>query len=267
VAGKSLPGVIGDDEIQLEVDNALFENKHVGSGKDVAAALSLSGADADNYRVNRSHTTKADITARPITVTADAKTKFEGEADPALTHKVTEGSLLDGDALAGGLSRDAGETPGSYAIKQGSLGNSDYEITYVGANLTIMSVCSKTAAFQAPIKDGTRNIVKAGNVIPVKLSFRDCNGIFVTGRTLEIRVMQGIVNPEDTSDGSAVIVESVSSADTTGVMRMADGQYMYNLSTKGLNSGQDYTIAIKDTTGSTWASVSRLATAVVQPKK
>jgi hypothetical protein len=43
-----------------------------------------------------------------------------------------------------------------------------------------------TAAFMAPIKDGARNIVKLGNVIPVKVEVLDCHGNPVLNRTLTV---------------------------------------------------------------------------------
>src|SRR5207248_3819690 len=46
------------------------------------------------------------ITARPITVTADAgQSKVYGDADPTFTYHVTSGSLVDGDAFTGALAR------------------------------------------------------------------------------------------------------------------------------------------------------------------
>ena len=80
------------------------------------------------------------ITVRPVTVTADAKTKVYGDADPALTYQVTSGSLAFSDAFTGALTRAAGETVGGspYAIQQGTLAlDGNYTLTYVGANLTI----------------------------------------------------------------------------------------------------------------------------------
>ena len=78
------------------------------------------------------------ITLRPITVTADAKTKEIGTPDPVLTYKITFGSLAFSDTFSGSLTRDPGENIGTYAIKQGSLAlSSNYTLTFVGANLTI----------------------------------------------------------------------------------------------------------------------------------
>ncbi len=82
------------------------------------------------------------ITPLSVTVTADAKTKIYGQVDPALTFVSSPavGSLLaNGNAISftGALSRVAGENVGSYAINQGSVGNSNYTISYTGANLSI----------------------------------------------------------------------------------------------------------------------------------
>ena len=75
------------------------------------------------------------INARPVTVTADAKSKTYGDADPALTYT---GTLHGTDSFTGSLTRVAGENVGSYAIQQGSLSaGSNYALTFVGANLTI----------------------------------------------------------------------------------------------------------------------------------
>src|SRR5204863_291513 len=78
------------------------------------------------------------ITARPVTVTADAKSKVYGDAEPALTYQITSGSLATGDSFSGALKRVAGESVSTHAIQQGTLAlSSNYTLTYVGANLTI----------------------------------------------------------------------------------------------------------------------------------
>ena len=73
-----------------------------------------------------------------LTVTADDQNKIYGEADPALTYRITEGSLAFTDAFFGDLARAAGEDVGSYAIEQGSLGLSDnYDLSFVKGELKI----------------------------------------------------------------------------------------------------------------------------------
>ena len=85
-------------------------------------------------------------------MTADAKSKTYGDADPALTYTYTP-SLIGGDSFSGALSRVAGENVGTYAITQGTLSlSSNYTITYAGANLTI-SPLGITVTADAQSKD------------------------------------------------------------------------------------------------------------------
>ncbi|WP_296746695.1 MBG domain-containing protein, partial [Mesorhizobium sp.] len=68
------------------------------------------------------------IAKRAITVTADAKSRIYGDANPALTYQLTAGNLVNGDSLTGALATSATATSdvGSYGITQGTLGNSNY---------------------------------------------------------------------------------------------------------------------------------------------
>ena len=104
-----------------------------------------------------------------------------------------------------------------------------------------------TATWMAPIKGGTRNVVKHGNVIPVKLSVLDCNGAVLTGKTLTIKLTSAS-NSQGEDVPTEDVATSVSSADTGNQMRMAGDHYMYNLATKGLTVGHPYTITIFDGT-------------------
>ncbi len=77
------------------------------------------------------------IDQRPITVTADAKSKTYGDADPALTYQLTTGSLVGSDTLNGDLTRASGENAGGYAISAAGLSNGNYLITALDGTLTI----------------------------------------------------------------------------------------------------------------------------------
>ena len=119
-----------------------------------------------------------------------------------------------------------------------------------------------TVAWDPPIQDGMRNVVKKGNVIPLKLRVTDCTGAALTDKTLSIKVVAGIVDPSDIDSGVYQVPGSVSGADTTGFMRQVDSKYMYNLDTKSFSIDMPYTIVIKDhSTGQL------VATAVIQAKK
>ena len=80
------------------------------------------------------------VNPRAITVTADAKTKVYGAAEPTFTYTITTGSLVLGDAITGALTRAAGTDVGAYQIQQGALttaNNPKYAITFVAADLSI----------------------------------------------------------------------------------------------------------------------------------
>jgi hypothetical protein len=100
------------------------------------------------------------ITARPITVTADAQTKVYGDSDPTLTYQITSGSLVGSDSFSGSLSRVAGKNVGSYAIGQNTLtAGSNYALSYIGANLSITAKAITLSGITASNKvyDATRD--------------------------------------------------------------------------------------------------------------
>ncbi|MBN9383364.1 MAG: hypothetical protein J0H74_21590 [Chitinophagaceae bacterium] len=82
------------------------------------------------------------ITPASLTVTADARTKAYGAADPLLTY--TASGFVNGgnnSLLTGTLSRAAGEDVGNYAINLGTLSaGGNYSITYTGNFLTITRI-------------------------------------------------------------------------------------------------------------------------------
>ena len=121
-----------------------------GSGGIATATLATSSLAAGTHAVtvvyggdlNFSGSTSSPVNQvvnqRNITVTADAQSKVYGDPDPALTCQVTSGSLVTGDSFTGTLARAAGELVGTYDIQQGTLAlSSNYNLTYVGASLTI----------------------------------------------------------------------------------------------------------------------------------
>jgi len=109
---------------------------------------------ASNYVVTYVNNTTSTITPAALTITANAQSKVYGTNDPLLNYVVTGLASTDtiSSALTGGLLRTgtsapnvatslASENVGSYAIGQGSLvANSNYALTYIGANLTITPI-------------------------------------------------------------------------------------------------------------------------------
>jgi hypothetical protein len=121
-------GTSGSTITLLGVGTCVINANQAGD-LNVAAASQVS----QNFTVN----------ARAITVTADAKTKAYGAADPTFTYTITTGSLVLGDAITGALTRATGTDVGTYQIQQGALtttNNPKYAITFASADLTITRV-------------------------------------------------------------------------------------------------------------------------------
>jgi hypothetical protein len=141
VYGEADPGLTGALSGFVESDGVTAAYSRT-AGEDVgsytiSAELSPGGV-LDNYDITY-NTAAFTVDQRQVTVTADPQSKVAGAGDPELTYQVTSGSLAAGDAFSGALARDQGEDPGSYAIRQGTLAlSSNYELTYQGANLTIV---------------------------------------------------------------------------------------------------------------------------------
>jgi gliding motility-associated-like protein len=107
-------------------------------GENVNSYAITQGTLALNSNYNLTYTgANLTIGQKAITVSAKAASKNYGEADPTFAY-TTDVPLIGTDAFTGALTRDPGETVNSYAITQGTLAlNSNYNLTYTGANLTI----------------------------------------------------------------------------------------------------------------------------------
>jgi hypothetical protein len=87
-------------------------------------------------------------------------------------------------------------------------------VTHTIVSSTQQVVDVYQVGFQAPIKDNERNLAKAGNVVPVKVSLiSSCTGVAITSPTLYIVLVKG-ANPTEYTAGDEIIPVSVSAADT-----------------------------------------------------
>ena len=153
------------------------------TGENVDFSGTISAINAGEYKANV--TPKSDyawsdgstntkevtftINKRAITVTAEAKTKTYGEANPALTYKTTGAVSGQTAKFNGNLACSATATSGvgTYDITQGTLALADngtflagnYQIAYTGAKLTVnaknASTFTATLATTSYTYDGT----------------------------------------------------------------------------------------------------------------
>lgn len=144
-------GVLQDDEAEVTVA-AVYNSKNVTEANTITVTYSVNNA---NYLapVTETITQGVSITPKAITVTADNKTKTEGDSDPAFTY--TADGLLSGDECTGALSREAGESAGTYAIEQGTLTAGDnYTITFTAGTLTVTEAATTEPTPPASPKKG-----------------------------------------------------------------------------------------------------------------
>jgi hypothetical protein len=193
-------------------------------------------------------------------VTADAKSKTLGAADPALTYQVTSGSLVAGDSLSGGLTRDAGETVGAYTIRQGTLAAGDnYDLTFATGTLSIVYAAATATCLGSPghtilqpiNPDGT-SVWKQGSTVPAKFRVCDASGNSV-GPTAAVPNVVDWFKLMGTLNGIvAPIGEAIDSTtpDTAFRWSSSDQLWIYNISTKSLTANKTYSyrIHLKDGT-------------------
>ncbi len=156
-----------------------------------ANAAANAGTEATDFNINASQAStggvtyrvfiygpgSSTVTARPLSVTANPQSMTYGDALPALTYAITSGSLVNGDSLSGSLATLASSTAnvGTYAITQGTLGNPNYAIAYIGADATISARPITVAA--------NAQSMLYGDVVP-ELTYSVTSGSLVNGDTL-----------------------------------------------------------------------------------
>ncbi|WP_143569838.1 MBG domain-containing protein, partial [Tenacibaculum agarivorans] len=107
----------------------------IGVGTTTITASQTGGI---NYNAATNVIQTLTVNQKAITLTADAgQSKVFGSIEPTLTYAITSGSLVTGDVLNGNIERVTGENVGFYAINQGTLENTNYDITFVSNDFEI----------------------------------------------------------------------------------------------------------------------------------
>ena len=167
--------VTGDGFVTGEVTNikATGSVTNVSEGEVTNAITFVPGDafNAGNYKIEKSEG-KLTITPLAVTVTAKDYTKYVGEKDPAFEATVT--GTINNDTVSYTISREAGETVGTYPITPaGAEAQGNYTVTYKAGTLTIKerpyrpnpSITDKitveiTGNSDSVVYDGTEHSVK-----------------------------------------------------------------------------------------------------------
>ncbi|MFC0878245.1 YDG domain-containing protein [Saccharicrinis sp. FJH2] len=142
IAGASLAGVIGSDEVTLENGNTgTFESANAGTGINVTTNMTLSGAASDNYNLEQPSLTGT-IVAAELTIEADDKSRKEGEANPEFTMTYT--GFVNGETSAVlntlptvSCNADISSDAGNYDITVSGGEATNYSFIYVSGTLTV----------------------------------------------------------------------------------------------------------------------------------
>jgi filamentous hemagglutinin family protein len=127
LSGSTLVGVITGDTVTLN-QAGTFAQTGLGTGISVTANISLGGISAGNYSLTQPTGLRADITAKPLTITPTLnQSKYYGDADATLTY--TTSGMVGNDTLSGALARAAGESVGSYAYSIAGMSATNYALT------------------------------------------------------------------------------------------------------------------------------------------
>ena len=266
--------LVGGDAFSGALGRASGAN--VGSYAYALNTLSAGG----NYILGLGGANTFAITAKPVTVTANAQTKVYGATDPTLTYTVSP-ALVSGDSFTGSLTRAAGENVGTFAIAQGTLAlNSNYTLSYTGDNLTITALAvTVTANAQTKVYGateptltytftpalvsgdsftgalsrgvganvGTYAIAQGSLALSANytLSFTGAN-LTVTAKPITVTVVSGQSKVAGGSDPVFTYTSSDGTASFTGTLSRVSGEGAgaYAVSQGSLSAGANYTITI-----------------------
>jgi hypothetical protein len=146
----SITNAVSGDNVTLSGSATLAGANAGTKGISSVAGLTLGGSADGNYTLSGA-SGSVNIIQAPLTVTADAKIETVGSTtDPALTYRITAGTLFNGDSLGGKLIRDPGTAVGSYVIRRGTLtAGPNYALSFVNNVLFITSATTSLTSAQS----------------------------------------------------------------------------------------------------------------------
>ena len=118
-----------------------------------------------NYAVNAETGGVITITKRSIKITVNSITKVAGQEDPEYDYDI-KGKLVKGSDLKGDLSREEGETPGTYLITEGNLRlNSNYDLEIDLNDATLIITRAPVSVVPIAIAGGGAAVLLGGGFV------------------------------------------------------------------------------------------------------
>jgi hypothetical protein len=186
-----------------------------------------------------------------LTITASSHTVTFGDAVPTITPSYT--GFVAGDDPTDlttqptcSTTYTVGSLIGTYPSKCENAASSNYNITYVNGTVTVLTACTAFNGFLMPIGGAVENLnggsfgdpvraFKLNSTIPVKFTATCFGAPLTTG----IHTLQAIKYSNATTSDSPIDATPTDAATLGNQFRLTDGQWHFNLSTKGLgNNGQ-----------------------------
>jgi hypothetical protein len=220
LSGGTLTGIIDGDDVTLNVGSGFFEDKNVGTSKNViVSGYSLSGADASKYSLIQPPSITADITPKPVFLTGitAADKVYDGNTIATLSNGTLNGVIYGDDVklnIGSGVFSDKNVGTGITVIVSGySLSGADasnysfIQPTGISADITPKPVLLTGITAADKVYDG--------NTIAT-LSNGTLNDV-IDGDDVKLNYGSGVFSDKNVGTGITVIVSgySLSGADAS----------------------------------------------------
>lgn len=216
----NVSGVSAGDDVTVNYTSAAFTDKHAGTGKQIAVSgLGLAGAAASNYQLDAGTLgATANITRRPITVTAVTDSKVHDGTTASSKQPIIGGTIAPGDTAAF-LQVFADAAPGTNKtinvtgmVQDGNNGQ-NYVVTPISVYTGIIEA-STSSAISATVTP-ENSIVKPGGSLTLTATVQ--NG---AGETFQWRKNGAVING---ANGSTLALSNVAQTDAGSYQVVVNG--------------------------------------------
>jgi hypothetical protein len=218
IATRALTGAVGTDNVSLSGGTAIFSSRTVGASKTVTATgLSLGGTDAGNYQLSSiSATASADITARPLAVSATGVNKpYDGTTAATVTlsdNRVSGDSLTNAYTSASFADKNVGTTKN---VSVSGIAISGTDAANYTANTTASATADITARSLTVSATGVNKVYDGSTTATVTLSDNRVLGDVLTASSTSATFANKNVGTAKTVSVSGISISGTEAANYT----------------------------------------------------